>query len=56
MSAKTEIVNGGSSKILDFDTNHNFIINLNGNLTLGQPVTSSSWTDWFYRFQTRCNW
>ena len=39
VSAKTEIVNGGSSKILDFDTNHNFIINLNANITLGQPVT-----------------
>ena len=39
VSAKTEIVNGGSSKILDFDTNHNFIINLNASITLGQPIT-----------------
>ena len=39
VSAKTEISDGGSSKILDFDTNQNFIINMNANLTLGQPVT-----------------
>ena len=39
VTAKTEIVNGGSSKILDFNTNHNFIINMNASLTLGQPVT-----------------
>ena len=39
VSAKTEISDSGTSKILDFDTNQNFIINLNGNLTLGQPVT-----------------
>ena len=39
VTAKTEISDGGSSKILDFDTNQNFIINMNANLTLGQPVT-----------------
>ena len=39
VTAKTEISDSGTSKILDFDTNHNFIINMNGNLTLGQPVT-----------------
>ena len=39
VSAKTEISDSGTSKILDFDTNQNFIINMNGNLTLGQPVT-----------------
>ena len=39
VTAKTEISNGGSSKILDFDTNQNFIINMNASLTLGQPVT-----------------
>ena len=39
VSAKTEISDSGTSKILDFNTNHNFIINMNGNLTLGQPVT-----------------
>ena len=39
VAAKTEISDGGSSKILDFNTNHNFIINLNANITLGQPVT-----------------
>ena len=39
VTAKTEISVGGSSKILDFDTNQNFIINMNANLTLGQPVT-----------------
>ena len=38
-TAKTEISDSGTSKILDFNTNHNFIINMNGNLTLGQPVT-----------------
>ena len=56
VTAKTEISDSGTSKILDFNTNHNFIINLNANITLGQPVTKPSWTDWFYRFQTRCNW
>ncbi len=39
VTAKTEISDGGSSKILDFNTNHNFIINMNASLTLGQPVT-----------------
>ena len=39
VTAKTEISDGGSSKILDFDTNQNFIINMNASLTLGQPVT-----------------
>ena len=39
VTARTEISVGGSSKILDFDTNQNFIINMNANLTLGQPVT-----------------
>ena len=39
VTAKTEISDSGTSKILDFNTNHNFIINMNGNLTLGQPVT-----------------
>ena len=39
VTAKTEISDSGRSKILDFNTNHNFIINMNGNLTLGQPVT-----------------
>ena len=39
VTAKTEISDGGSSKILDFNTNQNFIINMNANLTLGQPVT-----------------
>ena len=56
VTAKTEISDSGTSKILDFNTNHNFIINMNGNLTLGQPVTVPSWTNWFYCFQTRCNW
>ena len=39
VTAKTEISDGGSSKILDFNTNQNFIINMNASLTLGQPVT-----------------
>ena len=39
VTAKTEISDGGSSKILDFNTNHNFIINMNASLTLGQPIT-----------------
>ena len=39
VTAKTEVSDGGSSKILDFNTNHNFIINMNASLTLGQPVT-----------------
>ena len=39
VTAKTEVSDGGSSKILDFDTNQNFIINMNASLTLGQPVT-----------------
>ena len=39
VTAKTEISDGGSSKILDFNANHNFIINMNASLTLGQPVT-----------------
>ena len=39
VTAKTEISDGGSSKILDFNANQNFIINMNASLTLGQPVT-----------------
>ena len=39
LTAKTEISDGGSSKILDFNANQNFIINMNASLTLGQPVT-----------------
>ena len=39
ITAKTEISDGGSSKILDFNANQNFIINMNASLTLGQPVT-----------------
>ena len=39
VTAKTEVSDGGSSKILDFNANQNFIINMNASLTLGQPVT-----------------
>ena len=39
VTAKTEISDGGSSKILDFNANQNFIINMNASLTLGQPET-----------------